>query len=80
VIGTRCFLRVVHRDWIVLCHPNFQCADPFEEEWTIGNSRSSLVATFMRTVAIPFRSFRDQIRRLLSGDDRVGLSRRHSFF
>src|SRR5438477_6177066 len=25
-------LRVVHRDWIVLCHRNFQRADPFEKE------------------------------------------------
>src|SRR5207248_145492 len=32
VIGTRCSLRVVHRDWIVLCHPNFQRADPFEKD------------------------------------------------
>src|SRR5438876_7403760 len=47
-------LRVVHRDCIVLCHPNFQGADPFEKTWAIDNSRSSLVAIFTRTVAIPF--------------------------
>src|SRR5437660_12122751 len=47
-------LRMVHRDSSFCVIPTSRVLIRSKKTWAIGNSRSSLVAIFTRTVAIPF--------------------------